>query len=51
MPQMSPMWWETLFIAFIMLFIMINTLIYWNQKSQMKQQKGMNKLNMNNWKW
>nr|UPL65367.1 ATPase subunit 8 [Nithecus jacobaeae] len=51
MPQMSPMWWEILFIMFNMTLIMMNIMIYW-QKSP-KTSKNLMKMMKNsmNWKW
>nr|YP_009654839.1 ATP synthase F0 subunit 8 [Placosternum urus]QCI09407.1 ATP synthase F0 subunit 8 [Placosternum urus] len=52
MPQMSPLWWEMLFLVFIMSLMMFNIIIYFMQ----------NKMNLNKnlfkndniqfiWKW
>nr|UPL65692.1 ATPase subunit 8 [Sinodasynus sp.] len=51
MPQMSPLWWETLFIMFIILFMMINMILFFNKPQSPKQNK-MHKNNMiNQFKW
>nr|YP_009443916.1 ATP synthase F0 subunit 8 [Stimulopalpus japonicus]ATU07137.1 ATP synthase F0 subunit 8 [Stimulopalpus japonicus] len=51
MPQMSPIWWTTLFLYFIILLFMSNTINYFIYYPSMK--KKYFKLNMTsiNWKW
>nr|UPL65302.1 ATPase subunit 8 [Stenophyella macreta] len=51
MPQMAPLWWEILFILFIMLLMITITLMYWNIKTPKMQVNGLNKTNNVNWKW
>nr|YP_010883251.1 ATP synthase F0 subunit 8 [Pylorgus porrectus]WIF28476.1 ATP synthase F0 subunit 8 [Pylorgus porrectus] len=52
MPQMAPIWWESLFTLFTMTIIFMNTMIFW---IKMYSPKKLNQLNknfmMNNWKW
>nr|YP_010310390.1 ATP synthase F0 subunit 8 [Melanacanthus marginatus]UMY75925.1 ATP synthase F0 subunit 8 [Melanacanthus marginatus] len=53
MPQMAPLWWEILFILFIMSFIFMNTIIYYNKNLKSIKSVQSNKL-LNkelNWKW
>nr|YP_010222592.1 ATP synthase F0 subunit 8 [Neojurtina typica]UCC46055.1 ATP synthase F0 subunit 8 [Neojurtina typica] len=52
MPQMSPMWWEILFLVFTLSFILINIFIYHYKQEQIKY-KSSSKLNMSqyNWMW
>nr|QGU83696.1 ATP synthase F0 subunit 8 [Eysarcoris aeneus] len=52
MPQMSPLWWEILFMMFILSYILMNIMIYFTP--QMKQDNKNNKMyfiNQSNWKW
>nr|YP_002735073.1 ATP synthase F0 subunit 8 [Riptortus pedestris]ABZ02115.1 ATP synthase F0 subunit 8 [Riptortus pedestris] len=52
MPQMAPLWWETLFIMFISMFIIMNMIIYYNKN--LTSPKVLKKNVMNNefkWKW
>nr|YP_009306193.1 ATP synthase F0 subunit 8 [Panaorus albomaculatus]AOP18550.1 ATP synthase F0 subunit 8 [Panaorus albomaculatus] len=51
MPQMSPMWWETLFILFIMLYLMMNFIIYWMNNKNFNGNKEYLKSNNFKWKW
>nr|UPL65289.1 ATPase subunit 8 [Appolonius crassus] len=51
MPQMSPMWWEILFFMFLMTYIMVNTIMYWNKNNEMKNMKYNSTTNNMNWKW
>nr|YP_010222501.1 ATP synthase F0 subunit 8 [Brachyplatys subaeneus]AVJ52265.1 ATP synthase F0 subunit 8 [Brachyplatys subaeneus]UCC45912.1 ATP synthase F0 subunit 8 [Brachyplatys subaeneus] len=51
MPQMSPLWWELLFLMFSMLLFMMNIMIYHEPYI-----KGLNKtqektINQMNWMW
>nr|YP_010923083.1 ATP synthase F0 subunit 8 [Nysius inconspicuus]WJZ45486.1 ATP synthase F0 subunit 8 [Nysius inconspicuus] len=50
MPQMSPMWWEILFILFNMTLIMMNIMIYWQKMPNYKSELTIKKKTMN-WKW
>nr|YP_009754532.1 ATP synthase F0 subunit 8 [Myrmus lateralis]QIN90640.1 ATP synthase F0 subunit 8 [Myrmus lateralis] len=53
MPQMAPLWWEILFMVFIMLFILMSIVIYYNTMMLPKNQKYSNNkiYNQMNWKW
>nr|YP_009943340.1 ATP synthase F0 subunit 8 [Cletus punctiger]QOD41603.1 ATP synthase F0 subunit 8 [Cletus punctiger] len=52
MPQMSPLWWEILFLVFIMSFMLMNTIIFYNKKMLPKQKSiEMIKINQFKWKW
>nr|AFY16835.1 ATP synthase F0 subunit 8 [Lethocerus deyrollei]AOY34901.1 ATP synthase F0 subunit 8 [Lethocerus deyrollei]BCH52381.1 ATP synthase FO subunit 8 [Kirkaldyia deyrolli] len=52
MPQMSPLWWSTLFIMFISLFMVMCTINYFMvfYKKTKKINQKMTKTPMN-WKW
>nr|AVJ52289.1 ATP synthase F0 subunit 8 [Orsilochides guttata] len=52
MPQMAPLYWETLFIMFILSLILMSIIIYHMTSSKMistTSQKMMTK--QINWKW
>nr|ARH55052.1 ATP synthase F0 subunit 8 [Leiodes picea] len=52
MPQMAPMNWLSLFIIFIIMFMLLNTLNYFSINYQVNKNKTMNKFNpIYNWKW
>nr|QCF45709.1 ATP synthase F0 subunit 8 [Anthocoris kerzhneri] len=52
MPQMAPLWWETLFILFTMSFIMMSMIMYYNMKiNPQKMNKMSIKINHFKWKW
>nr|UPL65198.1 ATPase subunit 8 [Valleriola javanica] len=52
MPQMAPMWWTTMFILFTMLFMMTNTIMYFQkQYSIPSKEEKQNKMETMNWKW
>nr|UPI55367.1 ATPase subunit 8 [Manocoreus sp.] len=53
MPQMSPLWWEMLFILFISSFMIMNMIIFYNKiLSPTKYSEGSNpKINQFKWKW
>nr|YP_009654904.1 ATP synthase F0 subunit 8 [Cazira horvathi]QCI09881.1 ATP synthase F0 subunit 8 [Cazira horvathi] len=52
MPQMSPLWWEILFILFILSFLTLNTMIYFNQKKFLKPKLiGSVVFKNMNWLW
>nr|WJW73297.1 ATP synthase F0 subunit 8 [Malcus inconspicuus] len=38
MPQMSPMWWDILYLNFIIIFLMTNMINYW-MKNKIKYKK------------
>nr|DAZ87576.1 TPA_asm: ATP synthase F0 subunit 8 [Stiretrus anchorago] len=52
MPQMSPLWWEILFMIFIISYLLFNILIYFNKKNLLiiKDNK-FKKINNLNWMW
>nr|YP_010736913.1 ATP synthase F0 subunit 8 [Idioscopus ventrispinus]WEP24800.1 ATP synthase F0 subunit 8 [Idioscopus ventrispinus] len=50
MPQMSPMWWLILMLMFNLLYLMMNTILYFNYKIMNKDSIKINKNKMN-WKW
>nr|YP_011009674.1 ATP synthase F0 subunit 8 [Hygia opaca]WPV77666.1 ATP synthase F0 subunit 8 [Hygia opaca] len=52
MPQMSPMWWEVLYIMFLLSYIFITMIIYYNKKTS--PQNNLNKkmsIYQFKWKW
>nr|YP_010310377.1 ATP synthase F0 subunit 8 [Camptopus lateralis]UMY75912.1 ATP synthase F0 subunit 8 [Camptopus lateralis] len=52
MPQMSPLWWEILFILFILSFIMMNTIIYYNKNIKLIKTDNNKLVNKElKWKW
>nr|YP_010626158.1 ATP synthase F0 subunit 8 [Dybowskyia reticulata]WBK02994.1 ATP synthase F0 subunit 8 [Dybowskyia reticulata] len=52
MPQMAPLWWELLFLMFLMTYMIMNTLIYFMPKSYLDMLNKKNKsINQINWKW
>nr|QCI09368.1 ATP synthase F0 subunit 8 [Lygaeus sp. FS-2019] len=51
MPQMSPMWWEILFVTFNMMFLMINIIMYWNIGGESKLFSSNLNKKETNWKW
>nr|QSL98475.1 ATP synthase F0 subunit 8 [Mileewa alara] len=50
MPQMSPIWWTSLMIYFIIMLMLINSMIYFNL-IKIKLKKKMITTKKNNWKW
>nr|YP_010838218.1 ATP synthase F0 subunit 8 [Sternocampsus coriaceus]WGF20845.1 ATP synthase F0 subunit 8 [Sternocampsus coriaceus] len=51
MPQMAPLSWLNLFIMFIIIFLMLNTLNYFSFNYYPKTSKTTPKLLSTNWKW
>nr|YP_002727913.1 ATP synthase F0 subunit 8 [Geocoris pallidipennis]ABZ02011.1 ATP synthase F0 subunit 8 [Geocoris pallidipennis]UPL65445.1 ATPase subunit 8 [Geocoris pallidipennis] len=51
MPQMSPMWWELLFISFLMIYMLMNSIMYWNKEEIMKSEKSNKLISYLKWKW
>nr|YP_010728414.1 ATP synthase F0 subunit 8 [Stictochironomus akizukii]WEF49642.1 ATP synthase F0 subunit 8 [Stictochironomus akizukii] len=54
MPQMSPMMWTLLFIFFSSLFLLFNTLNYFNYLPELfstKTSQTFNKMPSLTWKW
>nr|YP_009422173.1 ATP synthase F0 subunit 8 [Reduvius tenebrosus]AGO28016.1 ATP synthase F0 subunit 8 [Reduvius tenebrosus] len=52
MPQMAPLWWTSLFSTFILSFIMMWIVMYYQNTmtASLKQDTKMKKMNLN-WKW
>nr|ARH54328.1 ATP synthase F0 subunit 8 [Cymbiodyta marginella] len=51
MPQMAPLNWLFLFILFVMIFIMFNSMNYFSFKYSVKTYKPTQKKSLINWKW
>nr|QWX95521.1 ATP synthase subunit 8 [Cloresmus antennatus] len=52
MPQMSPMWWEILFIFFILSFMLMITIMFFNTDMKPKKSKEVyNEPAQLKWKW
>nr|ALO76347.1 ATP synthase F0 subunit 8 [Limnius perrisi] len=51
MPQMAPMNWLTLFLTFIMIFLMFNSMNYFMFKYQSKSYDTTTNSFFMNWKW
>nr|YP_010507236.1 ATP synthase F0 subunit 8 [Episcapha fortunii]UXF64387.1 ATP synthase F0 subunit 8 [Episcapha fortunii] len=51
MPQMSPLSWLTLFIYFIMIFFMVNSLNYFSFMYPISMLKKKETFFQFNWKW
>nr|YP_010315908.1 ATP synthase F0 subunit 8 [Leptocorisa lepida]UNA68814.1 ATP synthase F0 subunit 8 [Leptocorisa lepida] len=52
MPQMAPIWWEMLFLMFLMMFMLMNSIIYFNKTmTMMKMKKESIKIKQIKWKW
>nr|YP_009485633.1 ATP synthase F0 subunit 8 [Tapeinus singularis]AVZ00769.1 ATP synthase F0 subunit 8 [Tapeinus singularis] len=52
MPQMSPMWWTFLFSTFILSFIMMWNIMYYQMSLNPSSPKSSDsKKNYLNWKW
>nr|YP_008592443.1 ATP synthase F0 subunit 8 [Eusthenes cupreus]AFY16809.1 ATP synthase F0 subunit 8 [Eusthenes cupreus] len=52
MPQMAPLWWESLFLSFIILFIISSMIIYHIPKYSKLDAKSVSEnINQMNWKW
>nr|YP_011031445.1 ATP synthase F0 subunit 8 [Eocanthecona concinna]WRB04595.1 ATP synthase F0 subunit 8 [Eocanthecona concinna] len=51
MPQMSPLWWEILFMIFFLIFIIFNIVIYFNQESKLTFKPFLNIKTDNNLNW
>nr|WIM51129.1 ATP synthase F0 subunit 8 [Extensus latus] len=50
MPQMSPMWWFSLMLYFIMLFTLFNSMIYFMFYKEVSNSYNLIKVKMT-WKW
>nr|AFI23529.1 ATP synthase F0 subunit 8 [Megymenum brevicorne] len=52
MPQMSPLWWETLYMYFTFMFMMTLIYIYhMNLKTNINKINFIINKNQMNWKW
>nr|UPL65406.1 ATPase subunit 8 [Dinomachus sikhimensis] len=52
MPQMAPLWWETLYIMFIMMLMLTNIIIYyWTNKMPSPTTMDKKMSSVSNWKW
>nr|AWN56302.1 ATP synthase F0 subunit 8 [Neomegalotomus parvus] len=51
MPQMAPLWWELLFIMFIIMFMLMNMIIYYNKNITINNKKNCINYKNYNWKW
>nr|YP_010415460.1 ATP synthase F0 subunit 8 [Ziczacella heptapotamica]USC52160.1 ATP synthase F0 subunit 8 [Ziczacella heptapotamica] len=50
MPQMSPMWWTSLMLCFIIMLIILMTILYFNLNNKMESNINL-MTNKINWKW
>nr|YP_010363554.1 ATP synthase F0 subunit 8 [Atkinsoniella wui]UNZ12655.1 ATP synthase F0 subunit 8 [Atkinsoniella wui] len=50
MPQMAPMWWTSLMLTFMLSFLLMMSLLYFNTMSNSMMMK-QNKTVQMNWKW
>nr|AXS65693.1 ATP synthase F0 subunit 8 [Coleoptera sp. 3 KM-2017] len=52
MPQMAPLWWELLFIMFIMTYIIMSMMIYHTPNMNLSHETKTNQMSLNMiWKW
>nr|YP_010736663.1 ATP synthase F0 subunit 8 [Tessaromerus quadriarticulatus]WEM32421.1 ATP synthase F0 subunit 8 [Tessaromerus quadriarticulatus] len=51
MPQMMPLWWETLMMFFIMIMSMFYINLYHNKNIKNKLMNFQKMNNEKNWKW
>nr|YP_010463191.1 ATP synthase F0 subunit 8 [Bochrus foveatus]UUJ37715.1 ATP synthase F0 subunit 8 [Bochrus foveatus] len=51
MPQMSPMWWELLYILFIFSFLIINSIMHFYMNMSNKNKMMIKNCFSMNWKW
>nr|UPL65936.1 ATPase subunit 8 [Dicyphus sp.] len=52
MPQMSPMWWTTMFYVFITIFMMFIIMMYFNYEMKILNKTSIKKkMTQNPWKW
>nr|YP_009450286.1 ATP synthase F0 subunit 8 [Notonecta chinensis]AOW68976.1 ATP synthase F0 subunit 8 [Notonecta chinensis] len=52
MPQMSPMWWTTLFSLFLLSFLLVMMIMYFNKEYKpITPQVESKKMSTLNWKW
>nr|YP_010531297.1 ATP synthase F0 subunit 8 [Mileewa sharpa]UXX17556.1 ATP synthase F0 subunit 8 [Mileewa sharpa] len=50
MPQMSPLWWLTMMFFFLMAYMLVNVIFYFNLISFKTNKKNLNFYNKF-WKW
>nr|YP_009445567.1 ATP synthase F0 subunit 8 [Picromerus griseus]ATV99244.1 ATP synthase F0 subunit 8 [Picromerus griseus] len=49
---MSPLWWEILFMIFLLTYMMFNIMIYFNNKNTINSKiTNYKKINNMNWMW
>nr|UPL65523.1 ATPase subunit 8 [Macropes robustus] len=51
MPQMAPLWWEILYLTFIILFLMMNTIMFFSFNKKIKTSITSTNIKTLNWKW
>nr|AVJ52299.1 ATP synthase F0 subunit 8 [Symphylus caribbeanus] len=52
MPQMAPLYWEVLFIMFVISLVLMSVIIYHSPKiSSVSEMKSTMDINQINWKW
>nr|YP_010463230.1 ATP synthase F0 subunit 8 [Dimorphopterus gibbus]UUJ37754.1 ATP synthase F0 subunit 8 [Dimorphopterus gibbus] len=51
MPQMSPMWWEMLFIMFIMLNMNMIVIMFFNYNKKINTENSYKMISNFNFKW
>nr|YP_009654865.1 ATP synthase F0 subunit 8 [Pseudomictis brevicornis]QCI09433.1 ATP synthase F0 subunit 8 [Pseudomictis brevicornis] len=51
MPQMAPLWWEILFTMFIVSFLFMNIIIYFNKVFAQSDNLKDQKINAEEFKW
>nr|AWN56289.1 ATP synthase F0 subunit 8 [Mahanarva spectabilis] len=51
MPQMAPTWWLTLFLFFILSFLMFNMMMYFNMNFKKTETSNLITMKQKNWKW
>nr|YP_009727908.1 ATP synthase F0 subunit 8 [Notonecta montandoni]QHZ87283.1 ATP synthase F0 subunit 8 [Notonecta montandoni] len=52
MPQMSPMWWTTLFMLFLLSFLLVMMIMYFNKEYKpLSMEITKKEMKMLNWKW
>nr|UGS80454.1 ATP synthase F0 subunit 8 [Lachesilla sp. LaspMLY] len=51
MPQMNPMMWLFLFLMFIIIFLMVNPLIFFSKNYNISSSSLKSSFKLNTWKW
>nr|YP_010633938.1 ATP synthase F0 subunit 8 [Homalogonia obtusa]WBP69668.1 ATP synthase F0 subunit 8 [Homalogonia obtusa] len=51
MPQMAPLYWEILYLFFLISYIMFNIIMYFNYNKWNKTSNQSFKINQMNWLW